>query len=182
MRGAEENGGHVGETASGAPPPGCKAPGEAGRRSLRASLFLTASVCGDTMGDPAYAHGKFLEAIERLATGPDDVKGRLWPAYLCVHMIKEDDLPQSVREDFLWVEAQLTKRDPLYNHKGEVISGSVNQSLFHMRRSTGVKIAKRLLRIYLVLDDYVREHGLGPFGFQEPTKLRRRFKVRTKKN
>lgn len=133
------------------------------------------------MGSPNYAHGKFLEAIEHLATGPGDVRSRLRDAYHSLRPVKEDDLPPDVRQDFRWVEAQLTKREPFYNHKGEVISGSVQQSLFHMRRSTGIKIAKRILHIYWVLDDYVRKHGLGHFGLHEPAELRRRSKGSAKK-
>jgi len=134
------------------------------------------------MSDPAYAHGKFLEAVEHLATGPDDVKRRLYDAYFKLWpAVQEDDLPPSIREDFRWVMAQLTKRGPAYNHGGKVISSDVNESLLRMHRATGVKIAQRLLRIFWQLDDYVRKHGLGPFGFQEPTRLRRRSKVPTKK-
>lgn len=120
------------------------------------------------MGDPAYAHGRFLEAIEHLATGPDDVKRRLYDAYFSLLPVQEDDLPPEVHEDFRWVIAQLEKQDPVRNHKGEVISGSVNQSLFRMRRATGVKIAERLLHIHRVLEDYVRERGLGHFGLHKP--------------
>lgn len=101
------------------------------------------------MSDPAYAHGKFLEAIELLATGPDDVKRRLYAAYFAIWpAVQEDDLPPNIRGDFRWVMAQLTKRGPVYNHRGKVISSDVNESLLRMRRVTGVKIAKRLLHIF----------------------------------
>jgi len=80
------------------------------RRRLRASLCLTASVRGDSMDGRAYAHGRFLDAIEHLATGPDDVKRRLYDAYFSLLPVQEDDLPHEVRKDFRWVIAQLTKR------------------------------------------------------------------------
>ncbi len=152
-----------------------------GRRAKRALLFQRALVLGDSMGSPDYARGKFLEAIEHMATGPGDVRSRLWDAYLSLRPVMEDDLPPVVRQDFRWIMAQLTKRDPYYNHKGEVISGSVQQSLSRMHNTTGVKIAKRLLHIYRVLEDYVREHGLGHFGLHEPAGLRRRSKGSAKK-
>ena len=133
------------------------------------------------MGDPNYAHGKFLEAIEHLATGPDDVKRRLRRAYLSFLPVQEDDLPTDIREDFRWVMAQLTKREPYYNHKGKVISSDVSESLLRMHRATGVRIAKRLLHIFWLLDDYVRKHGLGPFGSQERAEVRRRPKGSSRK-
>ena len=137
-------------------------------------MFSTGSVRGDSMSDPAYAHGKFLEAVEHLATGPDDVKRRLYDAYFKLWpAVQEDDLPPSIREDFRWVMAQLTKRGPAYDHKGKVISSDVNESLLRMHRTTGVKIAQRFLRIFWQLDDYVREHRLGQFASQKPADPRR---------
>ncbi|MES2237523.1 MAG: hypothetical protein V4500_07205 [Pseudomonadota bacterium] len=50
---------------------------------------------------------------------------------------------------------QLTKRGPYINSDGEVQKGSVQVTLQHMRNSTGIKIAEKLLQLHYAIDSHV---------------------------
>lgn len=98
-----------------------------------------------------YFFGKVSEALGILATGAGDIKDRLIGAgdvFLCVD---PEGIPQDLHDDVQWVHDQLTRFEGVSNE------GSLRATMKKIRKSTGVKIAKRIVYIYYTLRDYV-EH------------------------
>lgn len=96
-----------------------------------------------------YYFGKVSAALEVLATGSEDIKDRLIGAgdlFLCVF---PDGVPEEIRHDVKWVHEQLTR------FKGVSDEGSLRATMRKIRKSTAVKIAKRILNIYYQMRDYV---------------------------
>ncbi len=106
-------------------------------------------------GPAQYAHQLLSRAVDTLATAPGDVRSRLLQAYSGFHPLTPDHFPEPLRKDFEWVIKQLTKREPYINNKGQVQKGSVQVTLEHMRNSSGVKIAEKLLQLHYAVDTYV---------------------------
>lgn len=110
----------------------------------------------NTYGPSVYAHEKLLAALESLATGPGDVRERLLVAYQTFHPLTESHFPPHLRKDFGWVLKQLKTREPIYDYKGRLDRGSVEETLRRIKNVTGVKIATRIYRLYHALDADVR--------------------------
>ena len=104
------------------------------------------------LGQVQYAYEKFYLAVRALATGSGDVRSRLRGAYLHFHTVQPEDVPGNVRRDFRWIKRMLTKRQPRYVLKGEIIDGSVEVSLAQMQNRTGSKIARKIVRIEEALE------------------------------
>lgn len=105
----------------------------------------------------AYYFGKVSDALNILATGSEDIKDRLIGAgdvFLCVH---PDGVPEELRNHVQWVQNQLTRFKATGNE------GDLRATMRRIRKSTGVKIAKRIVYIYYGLRSYV-EH---PYDFRE---------------
>ncbi len=100
----------------------------------------------------SYAHEKLLLALDSLATGAGDVRERLYTAYKSFHPLKESDFPEALQADYRWVMEQMTKYGPVLDHEGKVRIGSVENTLRHIRKATGVKIAKKLHYLYHELE------------------------------
>lgn len=98
-----------------------------------------------------YAMGKFREAVRDMAVGAGDVRERLRAAWLTIYMVEADDLPVPLRQHLTWVQGQLTKCEARHRFEGAV-DATVNK----MRRSTGVKIAERILALADALDEIHR--------------------------
>ena len=107
-------------------------------------------------GPSVYAHEKLLTALESLATGAGDVRARLLTAYQTIHPLTQGHFPPRLRKDFSWVLRQLTKRGPIYDYKQRLDRGSVEETLRHIRKATGVRIATRIYRLYHALDADIR--------------------------
>ena len=96
-----------------------------------------------------YPVEKFYQAVYALATGPKDVRSRLYDAYLCFHPVQADDLPLELRKDYEWILKKLTKHEPMVQPwNGEIFKGSVEVSLSRIKNKTGVEIAKRIVALY----------------------------------
>lgn len=95
-----------------------------------------------------YVIEKLRSAVECLATHPGDVKERLSTAYLGFHTLKESDFPHELKSDWAWVIAELNRYEPIVNHRGDIIVGSVEHTMKKIRRATGAKIAKRIFSIH----------------------------------
>jgi hypothetical protein len=126
----------------------------------------------NSRGPAFYAHEKLLVALESLATGPGDVRERLLGAYQTFYPLKESHFPQHLRKDFRWVLEQMTKHEPIYDYKGRLDRGSVEQTLRRIKNVTGVKIATKIYRLYHALDAYVR-HKPAPSNPPPQTEGRR---------
>jgi hypothetical protein len=129
----------------------------------------------NTHGPSIYAHEKLLSALETLATGPGDVRERLLSAYLTFHPLTQAHFPPHLRREFGWVLKQLKKREPVYDYKGRLDRGSVEESLRHIKNVTGTKIATRIYRLYHALDADIR-------GAPAPSNSLRRTNVRKRKS
>ncbi len=106
-------------------------------------------------GPAQYAHQLLSRTVDTLATGPGDVRSRLLDAFAVFHPLTPDHFPEPLRKDFEWIMKQLTKRGPYINSDGEVQKGSVQVTLQHMRNSTGIKIAEKLLQLHYAIDSHV---------------------------
>ena len=110
----------------------------------------------DMYGPSIYAHEKLLAALESLATGPGDVRARLLAAFETLHPLTRSHFPPHLRKDFAWVLKQLKKCEPIYDYKGRLLRGSVEETLRHIKNVTGTKIATRIYRLYHALDEDMR--------------------------
>ena len=99
----------------------------------------------------SYVHGKLRETIYSLAIGPDDIRKRLIMAHLGFHQLRMEQFPKELQADWEWVINQLTKFGPVV-HYGTLTRGSVEHTCYRIRKQTGVKIAKKILEIYLYLE------------------------------
>ncbi len=99
----------------------------------------------------SYAHGKLRETIYSLATGPDDIRKRLAQAYLGFFTLKKEHFPVALQTDWEWVLRELKKFGPDLRDDGSVFRGSVENTCRRIKNKTGVKIAKKLLEIYLYM-------------------------------
>lgn len=94
-----------------------------------------------------YAQEKLYGAMRSLATGQGDVRARLVEAFMSFHTLKEDDFPPKYREDWKWINTQLTKHGPIYDYKGRVYKGSVENTMGKIKNSAGRKIATKIFDI-----------------------------------
>lgn len=92
----------------------------------------------------SYTNQKLSVAVYLLAIGAHDVRNRLINAFQEFHTLREKDFPDTLKEEWNWIMQELTRFGPIYNHRGEVAIGSVENTMRHIRTSTGVKIAKKL--------------------------------------
>ena len=93
-----------------------------------------------------YAREKFIEAVEKLATGEGDVRRRLRSAYGALRILRLQNLPQDMWDDWRWVQHQMTKFGPLYV-EGKLWHGSVEHTMSRIRNRTGSEITKRIYRM-----------------------------------
>lgn len=133
----------------------------------------------DTYGPSIYAHEKLLGALESLATGPGDVRARLLTAYETFHPLTPSHFPLHLRKDFGWVLKQLKKREPIYDSKGRLVRGSVEETLRHIKNITGAKIATRIYRLYHALDADIRHNSVpsNPVPKRDGRKLKWRNEI-----
>jgi len=99
----------------------------------------------------SYIHGKLRETIYSLAVGPDDIRRRLFYAHQGFAHIRKEQFPKELQADWEWVIHQLTKFGPAV-YFGTLTRGSVEHTCSRIRKQTGVKIAKKILEIYLYLE------------------------------
>jgi len=99
----------------------------------------------------SYVHGKLREIIYSLAVGPDDIRKRLFYAHQGFAHIRKEQFPEELQADWEWVISQLTKFGPVV-HYGTLTRGSVEHTCSRIRKQTGVKIANKILEIYLYLE------------------------------
>ena len=109
-------------------------------------------------GDAGYALQKLELAILLLATGQGDVRSRLNTAYIReLHVLREEDFPEPLRLQWIWIKRKLTSASPLRDENGSVTVGSLHRTLKRMRNSTGSEIAKRIIVLRDTLEGYFRD-------------------------
>lgn len=99
------------------------------------------------MPDYSYIKEKLGIALKILATGKGDIRSRLYSAYIEFHTLKGEDFPEELRCEWKWIISKLTKNEPLRDYKGDIIEGSIQQSLKHMQNKTGKEIASKIFEI-----------------------------------
>ncbi|MDP2144012.1 MAG: hypothetical protein Q8J80_07755 [Gallionella sp.] len=115
-----------------------------------------------TSVDHTYALEKFLQAERMLCEGLGDIKERLRDAYLCFHVLHQDDIPDELKEEFQWVINRLTSKPPLVPlFSDKVCSGRVEQTLHLMRRKTAGEIADRIRYLCRRLSEMVENDSKG---------------------
>jgi hypothetical protein len=100
------------------------------------------------------ANHKLIQAVRALATGPEDMRGRLPRVYFLLDDLTPDDLPDALRDDFKWMMDKLTAREPRWT--GPVFWETPAQaSVAAMRNKTAVRIAEAIFYISDRLRDIV---------------------------
>jgi hypothetical protein len=100
----------------------------------------------------SYAQGKLRETIYCLAIGPGDIRKRLAQAYQGFFSLKKEHYPKELQNDWEWIQKELKKSGPIIRENGTVFRGSVVNTCNRIKNKTGVKIAKKLLDMYLFLE------------------------------
>jgi hypothetical protein len=108
-----------------------------------------------------YANEKLSRAIYLLAVLPGDVRSRLLHAFMEFHPLKEVDFPPRLQKHYRWVVKQLTKHGPIMDSEGKVHRGAAENTLRHMRNSTGAKIAERLVMLHESVEEAIRIETAG---------------------
>jgi hypothetical protein len=97
-----------------------------------------------------HAWEKFYLGVTELVEGPGDVRSRLKAAYLN-HLwgLHSDEVPSDLRADYEWIVHMLTKR----KRQSRAGQTELDASLEQMRNKTAAEIAKRIFRMYLLLQE-----------------------------
>jgi hypothetical protein len=110
-----------------------------------------------TSGDPGYAHQKLTLAVHSLAVGAGDVRSRLRDAFLILHVIHEQDFPDSLKNQWRWIKLQVTKFGPREDEIGHIYQGSIDNTLGRIKNSTGTKIAAAIVALEGDLEGYLKD-------------------------
>ncbi len=62
-------------------------------------------------------------------------------------MLREEEVPPEMRQDFAWIMHQLTRRGPEKDSDGTVYKSAVKHTMSRVRNSTGKRIAERIYRL-----------------------------------
>lgn len=100
----------------------------------------------------SYAKGKLRETIYSLAIGPEDIRNRLFQTHQGFFNLNKEQFPKKLQSDWDWIHKELTKFGPLKREDGSIFRGSVEHTCSKIQNKTGVKIAKKILEIYLSLE------------------------------
>ena len=69
-------------------------------------------------------------------------------------MLKKGDFPIELQEEWNWIYKNLTKRGPIKSYNGEVLYGSVHNTMSHIRNSTGSTIAYKIVDLFFKLQNH----------------------------
>lgn len=87
--------------------------------------------------------------VKHLATAPGDVRERLWQGFIHYGLrLTETDFPAEGYNEWLWICNQFEKKEPVYGHGETVRIGNAENSMKYIRRSTGTKIAEKIVGLY----------------------------------
>jgi len=103
-----------------------------------------------------YVIEKLTTTLEILTTHPGDARARLESAWLIFMRIEPDDLRDGLRQDWIWIQDQMTRFGPLRSPAtGEVFRGSAENTMRRIRNTTASRIITRIWDIYWELSDNV---------------------------
>jgi hypothetical protein len=95
----------------------------------------------------SYAKEKIAAAVESMANSPDDIKSRLWGAFLIFHTLTEKDFPDELKEYWNVIYDDLTQEEPSYDENGEVSNGKVQNTLKVIDDTKCVEIARKITEL-----------------------------------
>lgn len=101
---------------------------------------------------PSYANQKLRSALFSLATGPGDIRMRLSETYQGFFMLRKEHFPKELQHDWEWIQKELKRFGPLLREDGSIFRGAVEHTCMRIKNKTGVKIAKKMLEMYLYLE------------------------------
>jgi hypothetical protein len=105
-----------------------------------------------------YAEAKFVEAVHELTLGIGDIKERVKCAYFKFHILSKNDFPKHLKDDYEWIITKLTKKPALKaKYSKTIISGSIDQTMHHMKRKTALKIAEKIVYLKTKLSEFNSE-------------------------
>lgn len=93
---------------------------------------------------------KFQRALYCLAVSEGDVRNRLRGAYDQIRLLRDDEVPPEIRQEWLCILEDLTKRGPLIQ-SDVVLKNDIDHTLGRMKNKTASKIALRIYRIAIDL-------------------------------
>lgn len=93
---------------------------------------------------------KFRRALYCLAVGEGDVRDRLRGAYNQIRLLRDDEVPQGIRLEWLSILEELTRHGALIQ-SDVILKDALNHTLSRMRNKTARKIAERIYRIAIDL-------------------------------
>lgn len=93
---------------------------------------------------------KFRRALYYLAVGEGDVRDRLHGAYNQIRVLREDEVPQEIRSEWLNILEELTRHGALIQ-SGVILKDALSHTLGRMKNKTARKIAERIYRISIDL-------------------------------
>ena len=96
---------------------------------------------------------KFMIAVRNLVVGEGDVRQRLRYAYKQINRIGESDVPPSLRDDWRWIVEQVTRLGGEVDSDGSVYKTAADNTLSRIKNSTGRKIAERIYKVHLSLQE-----------------------------
>lgn len=103
-----------------------------------------------------YAVEKLTTALQVLTTHEGDARQRLACAYLSFHTLSERDFPPELADRWRWVTTQLTKFGPLLGRDGEVLRGSVDNTMRRVQKRTAAKIIEVIVDLYWAVSENER--------------------------
>ncbi len=92
---------------------------------------------------------RVYQAIEHLCIGRGDVRERLKGAALHLIFLCEDDFPEHLRVDFIWIRTQVSR----YKSQIPEYEGNIDATMKRIKNSTGEKIAERIFKLYSDIQD-----------------------------
>jgi hypothetical protein len=104
--------------------------------------------------DYSYVQQKLTLVIHGLAIGKGDIRSRLNDTYQIFHSLTVNDFPPKLQSEWEWILKKINSKSPIINHKGDVIIGSVENSLKGMRNSTAQKIAIKILKLHETMEAF----------------------------
>jgi hypothetical protein len=104
--------------------------------------------------DQTYVKGNLREAIYTLVVSPDDIRKRLAQVYkLYLFKLRKENFPEKLQYDWEWIQKELKRFGPIKREDGSTFIGSVDHTCRRIKNKTGVKIAEKLLAMYLYLEE-----------------------------
>lgn len=93
---------------------------------------------------------KFRRALYFLAISEGDVRDRLRRAYDQIRLLRDDEVPPEIRQEWLCILKDLTKHGPLIQSNVN-LKDDIDHTLGRMKNKTASKIALRIYRIAINL-------------------------------